>query len=133
MNNTNGDVIDQGIINEILEKYCDFNAREIIKITINGVVSQLLVDIILILFNNAECLEIVKSNERPEKVDLELPFVENLSFGTIYLNQSVKAFTDFLKRLPDETTFKVDKLKINNECAKSYIELFNLLKKKKIA
>ena len=60
LNETTQNVIDQDLINEILDTYKDFNAKEMIKMKISGGFSQVLLDMILIIFNNAEYLEIVK-------------------------------------------------------------------------
>lgn len=51
-------MIDQDLINLIFAKYSDFNARGITKMMLNGVFSQLVLDIIFIIFNNSEYLEI---------------------------------------------------------------------------
>ena len=52
-------------MNEILDMYKDLNAKEI-KMKISGGASLLLVDMMLIMFNNSEYLEIVKPRRKPK-------------------------------------------------------------------
>jgi hypothetical protein len=71
---------------EILDKYSDFNAQGL-KIFLNGFMSQTLVDLSLILFNQAASLEIMQQIKKANcLIDFLLPPVESINLDTLILN-----------------------------------------------